>query len=1234
MTDINARLMKMAGMEKVSAKTTLVVSIFNSQLQGEFPPNSIYSANISDRKQYAPFYINKFRIIGLIDSGADMSCMQESLLRKILPRNKWKFDQPQELISASGDTMTALGNLDIDIFLAPNTKPIQTTICIIPDIPNTPDFIFGMNSLAKGKAVIKTSGKDNKPELIFEYPNYVEHKVYHYSPTEQETCLGFYNLKPYETKTIDMELNPAAAVVRSDIILITSPTLKKVNIFPTRVGIEFDYKKDCYTAEALVSNLTSQHIKGHVWGHFEIITNKSSIPINHEDTGNLKRILKEHPFGREVLCSNLKEEPTFPFLTISKVSFKQNRFNENEDEKIIDFDPKNTIMRGEPDYTGEVEITDDLIDPKGIELPTQVFANAAEAINLDSYNEEIRPFIKEIFIDKYPEVVALHAIDAGDLSLTLGLTQIRLRPGEVLPRCKRIFHMSPTDTRHLSDICDLLIKFGYLIKTPMEASNTHLYGMASYLVTRSKPGTLGRLVVDYSPINSLIQSPANIIPDINNTLQFLSGKALYTSLDLKQAYLSLKVDEQSRVLSTFLTPTGSYQWTSVPTGMANSPAYWADASEKMIHSEPVLDKEGKPVYECKGVVKLKKSPLPFVKHYFDDILTTSLLRETFHETLILHFQILEQLIKRLAFHGSKISIQKSDFAKNKICFLGWYVSNNFVIADPRRIEKIEKFIFPESKKSMRSFLGLVNSLRRVIHLKILEDAHILTPLTSSTKPYKPTKEHREVFEKVKRALISQPLFNNLVDEKAPKYLWVDASTGSGVVGAVLAQRKQGVPNEKVVPPCLDLDDPAHRIIFDRSLTYEPVKVYDSLPITLPKPTEITTISPDISERGKYHNFTEENIHDSFFLSAASILAVYNCKPVQKTTDLRELAVKEVKKGVLGLKLRDFQFNNNYMMYKDYLENFKRGLVGIDENFFLIEAFAIALYRPVILISTLKQHQGNPILKFNNESTKPPLIFAVYKNEGKIYFMPFFFNKNVAFILSDLYHKIEIIAYCSKTIPDTMLHAGILTQELVAILFALKSLNRFLSSADVTLLTDSKCLYYLFNGKVQMSCAKTTRWCVKLYTDHQNVKVRFVKSAENLADFLTREGLPKGDLEKYDLKSANVLDFFDELPKEEFTLSEWAQYCQDHPEFLTINRKEDKKRVYTKKANPTEEATIKKLVLSIRQGLENIKDIVTPLEILKERLSRAEIIRNQKREFQNIYTQCLSGENFEYVDEHE
>jgi hypothetical protein len=153
--------------------------------------------------------------------------------------------------------------------------------------------------------------------------------------------------------------------------------------------------------------------------------------------------------------------------------------------------------------------------------------------------------------------------------------------------------------------------------------------MASYLVTRAKPGTLGRLIVDYSPINSLIQSPPNIIPDISATLQFLSGKALYTSLDLKQAYLSLKVDETSRALSTFLTPSAAYQWTSVPTGMASSPAYWAEVSQRMIHSEPVLDADGKPVYECENVVKMVPSPLKWVRHYFDDILSISPFKENF-----------------------------------------------------------------------------------------------------------------------------------------------------------------------------------------------------------------------------------------------------------------------------------------------------------------------------------------------------------------------------------------------------------------------------------------------------------------------------------------------------------------------------------------------------------------------------------------------------------------------------
>ena len=1213
-------------------KTIYTLNIFNCQLQGDHPPNRLYSANISARKQFVPFFINKFRIIALIDTGADMSCMHDTLLRKLIPENKWNLEKANLMISASGDTMSTLGNITLQIQFSKYAPSFTTTICIVPEIENTPSFIVGMNTLQDGKGEIKTLGEQGKPELTFHHPISYTCPVHYFSPAEQETCRANYDLKPFESATVMFTLNKAAPVVRTDIILITASTLNTINILPSRVDLEFDVVRDCYTASAYISNLTNKHVKGSVWGRFEILKSHSVFPIEKGKFASLKQALRDHPLGREILYSRVKDDVQVPLLTISKVSVKQEIFHA-PDERIIDINPADTILRGEPTYSGEIEIDQDMIDPKGIELPTQVFANAAEAVDLSKYNEELRPFIKDIFIDKYPEVVALHSIDAGDLSLTLGLTQIRLKPGELLPRCKRIFHMSPTDTRHLHDICELLIKFGYLIKTPMEPDGTHLYGMASYLVTRAKPGTLGRLVVDYSPINSLIQSPPNIIPDINNTLQFLSGKALYTSLDLKQAYLSLKVDEQSRILSTFITPTGSYRWTCIPTGMANSPAYWSDASQRMIHSEPVLDKENKPVYECKNLVKLKPSPLPWVRHYFDDILSTSPLRKTFHETLKLHFEILEQLIKRLAFHGSKISIGKSDFAKGKICFLGWYVSNGFVIADPRRIQKIKDFIFPESKKGMRSFLGLVNSLRRVTHLKILEDAHILTPLTSSTQPYKPTEEHKRVFEKVKEALISEPLFNNLVDEKAPKYLWVDAATGSGVVGAVLAQKRKGIPDEKIVPTCLDLDDPVHRIIYDKELTYEPVKVYEDLPICLPKPSLPKTVPPDINPKKKFLAFDDLNVHDSFFLGVAAILAVYNCKPVQSTRDLRELAVKELKKGVLALKLRDFVFDNNFGAYREFLDEFKRGKHNIDKHFFLIDALATALYRPIILISALAQHRENPIIKFNYESTKPPLIFGVYEIEGEVVFMPFFHNRNVHFVLDDLFQKIEIIAYSSKTVPENMSQAGIVDQELLATLEALSGFNRYITESKVTLLTDSKCLYYLFHSKIQNSCVKTKRWCDKLYTTYPGLILQFVKTTDNLSDFLTREGLPKGDLIKYDLKSAVVLDFYDDLPKTNFTLKEWVKFCEQHPEYLTINEKEPKQKTYSKTAKSVKNSKeVQNLIMSIRQGIENIKDIVTPLDIIKERISRSEIVKNQKKEFSNIYTECLAGKDFEFIDE--
>jgi len=44
-------------------------------------------------------------------------------------------------------------------------------------------------------------------------------------------------------------------------------------------------------------------------------------------------------------------------------------------------------------------------------------------------------------------------------------------------------------------------------------------------------------------------------------------------------------------------------------------------------------------------------------------------------------------------------------------------------------------------------------------------------------------------------------------------------------------------------------------------------------------------------------------------------------------------------------------------------------------------------------------------------------------------------------------------------------------------------------------------------------------------------------------------MPRGDLEKLCLKDIIIKDFYDELPKQDFTLKEWAKFCEENPNYL-------------------------------------------------------------------------------------
>jgi hypothetical protein len=328
-----------------------------------------------------------------------------------------------------------------------------------------------------------------------------------------------------------------------------------------------------------------------------------------------------------------------------------------------------------------------------------------------------------------------------------------------------------------------------------------------------------------------------------------------------------------------------------------------------------------------------------------------------------------------------------------------------------------------------------------------------------------------------------------------------------------------------------------------------------------------------------------------------------------------MVVKKLKSTVLNAKLKDFCFNLNYNQYKNFLEDFLSGKANIDLNFYLAEALAQALYRPIIIISALERHRGNNVIRLNGNAYRPPIILGLCEVKGHEIYTPFFTTKNTEFHIEDLQGQLQVIAYMSKSLPEAFKSRPILDLEVFGILNVLHSFQRYISGVEVTLLTDSRVLYYLFNQTIGDSSVKIKRWALKIISDYPNLKLEFIKTHNNLADYLTRQGLREGDKVRFNLKDVEISStLYDNLPKDNYTLAEWVDFCNKNPQYLQI-----------------EQSHCNLITCVLNRGLENLKEAFSPLEILKEKLTPDQFLIYQKLEFQELRAKCMTSTNFETTE---
>ena len=274
------------------------------------------------------------------------------------------------------------------------------------------------------------------------------------------------------------------------------------------------------------------------------------------------------------------------------------------------------------------------------------------------------------------------------------------------------------------------------------------------VLVKKKDGT-PRFCVDYRDLNRVTVKDSYPIPYQTDLMDSISNAKYFSSLDLASGYWQIKLDEDAKSKSAFVTRFGLYQFNVMPFGLTNAPATFQRLMDLVL--------AGLTWIECMV--------------YLDDIIIFS---NTWKE----HLERLEHVLQRLREFKLVAKLSKCQFGRRSIKFLGHIISAEGIGTDPDKIAAIKKLPYPKKDiTEIRSFLGLVGYYRRFIpnYADIAEPLHQLLKKNSKREW---TDECNSAVDQFKAALLSAPILRR-PDFSKPFQIICDASSIG--VGAILEQ---------------------------------------------------------------------------------------------------------------------------------------------------------------------------------------------------------------------------------------------------------------------------------------------------------------------------------------------------------------------------------------------------------------------------------------------------------------
>lgn len=317
---------------------------------------------------------------------------------------------------------------------------------------------------------------------------------------------------------------------------------------------------------------------------------------------------------------------------------------------------------------------------------------------------------------------------------------------------KHRYHaVSPAIQRKMFEEVDRMLELGVIEES--------ISPWSSPVTLVSKANGKSRLCLDARRINSLTVKDAYPTPLINGILSRLNETKYISSIDLKDAFWQVELEETSREITAFTVPGRPlYQFTRMPFGLCNSGQSMCRLMDLVIPS----------------------SMRDFIFVYIDDLLVVAADFKTHVERL----QLVADCLRKA---NLTININKSKFCMQEIKYLGHIVGDGKIRPDPDRIRGITDFPKPTTIRQVRRFMGMAGWYRRYI-INFSEKAAPMTDLLKTTDRFTWTPEASVSFETLKTCLTTAPVLTH-ANFSLPFYVQCDASLLG--VGGVLFQIVDG-----------------------------------------------------------------------------------------------------------------------------------------------------------------------------------------------------------------------------------------------------------------------------------------------------------------------------------------------------------------------------------------------------------------------------------------------------------